>query len=30
MIPATHYIDHVYLFDGDKLLKELEVHREGR
>lgn len=22
MIPATHYVDHVYLYDGDKLLKE--------
>jgi hypothetical protein len=22
MIPATHYIDHVYLFDGTNLLKE--------
>jgi len=22
MIPATHYVDHVYLFDGNKLLKE--------
>lgn len=22
MIPATHYIDHIYLFDGNKLLKE--------
>jgi desulfoferrodoxin (superoxide reductase-like protein) len=22
MIPATHYVDHVYLFDGNNLLKE--------
>ena len=21
-VPATHYVDHVYLYDGDKLLKE--------
>lgn len=22
MIPATHYVDHIYLFDGNNLLKE--------